>query len=374
MELNQFKDLLAGGKLNRRQVNQILASVGIATVSVPLTGNLAQAATNLYLFTWAVYDSPELHPAYIEQYGATPHVGLFADNDEALTKLQAGFKSDISVPTSFMVGRYRDSGLLQPIDPSRIDAWDDLFQELKTINGMIVDGKHWAVPWAWGNSSIIFRPDVAPEYSGLENNSWSILWDPKYSGRLSQRDSVDAVVLQCALLLGIEDPFYMSDEDLQRVRTKMVEQRELLRYYWSSDSDMEQAFAGGELIAAYAWNSSYARLLKEGINVEWMIPKEGVLTWCDVQVLLNSGSASDDEKYDYLNATLTPEAGKFMIEEFGFGSANVKAFDIADKTLMEEFGYTDPKSLIAGSYLFDTFDPTVREKANTMFEEVKAGF
>ena len=126
MELNQFKDLLAGGKLNRRQVNQILASVGIATVSVPLTGNLAQAATNLYLFTWAVYDSPELHPAYIEQYGATPHVGLFADNDEALTKLQAGFKSDISVPTSFMVGRYRDSGLLQPIDPSRIDAWDDL--------------------------------------------------------------------------------------------------------------------------------------------------------------------------------------------------------------------------------------------------------
>ncbi len=374
MELNRFKDMLADGQLNRRQINQILVSVGIATVSVPLIGNWAHAATNLYLYTWAVYDSPELHPAYIEKYGATPNVSIFADNDEAVLKLQAGYPSDIAVPTSFMVGRYRDAGLLEPIDTSRIEAWGNLFEELTTITGMVVDGKQWAVPWAWGNSSIIFRPDLAPEYSGPENNSWSILWDPKYSGRLGQRDSVDAVLLQASLLLGIEDPFHMSDDDLQRIRTKLVEQREHLRYYWTSDADMEQAIASGELVAAYAWNSSYARLLKEGIPVEWMIPKEGILTWCDAQVLLNSGSASDDEKYDFLNATLEPIAGKFMIEEFGFGSANRLAFDIADKQLMEEFGYTDPQSLIKGSVLFDTFDPSVRDKASAMFEELKAGF
>jgi len=374
MELNQFKDMLAAGQLNRRQVNQVLASVGVATVSVPLIGNLAEAETNLQLFTWAVYDSPELHPDYIEKYGATPNVGLFADNDEAILKLQSGYPSDVVVPTSFMVGRYRDSGLLEPIDPSRIDAWDDLFPELTTIKGMVVDGEQWAVPWAWGNSSIVFRPDLAPEYSGPENHSWSILWDPKYSGRLAQRDSVDAVVLQSALLLGIEDPFNMSSADLERIRGMQEEQRPLLRYYWSSDSDMEQAVYAGEVVAAYAWNSTYARLLSQGVEVEWMIPKEGVLTWCDAQLLLNTGSASDDEKYDYLNATLTPVAGKFMIEEFGFGSANKLAFDLADETLMEEFGYSDPQSLIEGSVLFDTFDPKLREDASNMFEEVKAGF
>ncbi len=374
MELNRFKDLLADGRLNRRQINQILASVGVATVSVPLIGNRAHAESNLQLFTWAVYESPELHPAYIEKYGRTPNVSLFADNDEAILKLRAGFPSDVVVPTSFMVGQYRDSGLAEPIDPSRIEAWDDLFQELKTISGMVVDGEQWAVPWAWGNSSIVFRPDLAPEYSGPENNSWSILWDPKYSDRLAQRDSVDAVMLEAALLLGIEDPFNMSDDDLERIRVKLVEQRGLLRYYWNSDADMEQAVASGELVAAYAWNSSYARLLKQGVDVEWMIPKEGVLTWCDAQILLRTGSASDDEKYDYLNATLEPIAGKFMIEEFGFGSANKLAFDLADKKLMEEFGYSDPQSLIEGSVLFDTFDPTLRENAAAMFEEVKAGF
>ena len=77
MELNRFKDMLAVGKLSRRRVNQILASVGIATVSVPLTGNWAHADTNLNVFTWAVYDTPELHPAYVEKYGRSPEPLLF---------------------------------------------------------------------------------------------------------------------------------------------------------------------------------------------------------------------------------------------------------------------------------------------------------
>ncbi len=130
--------------------------------------------------------------------------------------------------------------------------------------------------------------------------------------------------------------------------------------------------AGGELVAAYAWNSSCTRLMKEGVDVEWMNPKEGILTWCDTLVLLNGGSASDDETYDYLNAALEPVVGKYMIEEFGFGSANRLAFDIADQAMVNEFGYTDPRSLIERSMMFEMWDPSVKDKSIAMFEEVKA--
>ncbi|MCY4607984.1 MAG: hypothetical protein OXD40_05240 [bacterium] len=119
--------------------------------------------------------------------------------------------------------------------------------------------------------------------------------------------------------------------------------------------------AGGELVAAYAWNSSYTRLMTEGI-----------LTWCDTLVLLNGGAASDDETYDYLNAALEPVVGKYMIEEFGFGSANRLAFDIADQAMVNEFGYTDPRSLIERSMMFEMWDPSVKDKSIAMFEEVKA--
>jgi len=365
--------MLADGKLSRRQINQVLASVGIASLSIPLTGKWVRADTNLRVFTWAVYDTPELHPAYVAKYGASPSVSVFADNDEAITKLQAGFESDISVPTSSEIGRLRDAGLIEPIDPSRIEAWGDLFQELTTIRGMVSDGQQWAVPWAWGNSSIVLRRDLAPEYAGPENHSWSILWDPKYSGRLAASGAMQEAVLPAAALLEIEDPFNMSDEDIERVRTKLVEQRKLLRFYWSSDTDLEQSMASGEVVAAYAWNSSYTNLLKQGVDVEWMNPKEGILTWCDTQVLLKSRSASDDETYDYLNATLEPTVGKYMIEQFAFGSANKLAFDIADETLAKQYGYADPQALLKGGKFFELWDTLVREKCIGMFEGVRAG-
>ncbi len=374
MELSEFKDRLGEGKMTRRQVNKVLASVGIATIATPIMSRAAKAANDLLVFTWSGYDVPELHGDYIDSYGTSPNFGLFADNDEAIHKVSAGYKPDIVVPTSFMTGRWYDSGLLVPVDTSRLEEWDNLFPELANMEGTVIDGQHFQVPWAWGNSSVLFRADLAPEYSGLENHSWTILWDEEYKGRISQRDSMDAAVLQAALILGIPDMFNMSDADLGRVREKLVEQLPLIRYFWNSQSDAEQSLASGEIVATYAWNSSYASLKREGYDVEYMVPKEGLLTWLDSQVILKDGAGSDKERYDYLNATLTPEAGKFMIEDYGYGSANTRAFEIANQDTLEVFGYSDPSNLIRNSIMFSAFAPKLRDKANLMFEEIKAGF
>jgi spermidine/putrescine transport system substrate-binding protein len=185
---------------------------------------------------------------------------------------------------------------------------------------------------------------------------------------------MDAAVLEAALILKIENPFSMSDADLERVRVKLVEQIPLLRYYWNSQSDIEQSLASGEIVAAYAWNDAYASLKRQGLDVEYMNPREGLMTWVDSQVIIKDGPGSDKERYDYLNATLTPEAGKFMIEEYGYGSSNQRAFDIADQELLATFGYSDPSNLISNSVLFDAFEPALRDKANVMFEEIKAGY
>ena len=105
-----------------------------------------------------------------------------------------------------------------------------------------------------------------------------------------------------------------------------------------------------------------------------MVPKEGLLTWLDSQVILKDGAGSDKERYDYLDATLTPEAGKFMIEDYGYGSANARTFDIANQDTLEVFGYSDLANLIRSSIMFSAFAPGLRDKANVMFEEIKAGF
>jgi len=54
-------------------------------------------------------------------------------------------------------------------------------------------GRVW-VPIDWGQTSIVYRTDLAPEY--VDNETWAILWDPKYKGKLAVFDSlVDGVVI-----------------------------------------------------------------------------------------------------------------------------------------------------------------------------------
>ena len=130
-------------------------------------------------------------------------------------------------------------------------------------------------PTDWGLTSVLYRADLAPEY--VDNESWGLLWDPKYKGRLSMADSLIDGVMVAAIYIGAKDPFNMTDDEMAKTRAALKEQLPLMRYYWTSPADIEQALASGELVATSAWNSSYAALKKEGLDVRYTSPKEGAM-------------------------------------------------------------------------------------------------
>ena len=285
--------------------------------------------------------------------------------------MRAGYRPSIAQPTAHTMGRWREAGVLKPIDVARLGNYGDLFPRLRGIDALEHGGEIHGVPFSWGVGSVLYRRDLAPEYVGDE--SWAILWDEAHAGRLAQRDSMDAAVLQAALILGIGDPYRMSDGELERVRAKLEEQRPLLRRYWTSQADVTRAVASGEVVAAYAWNHAYASLGREGIDVGYMIPKEGVPTWVDCACLIDGGRGDEEETYAYIDAAISPEAGVFLVERLGYGPANARAFDGADPDRLAELGIDDPARLMERAVFFDEWDPAVREKARLMFEEVKAG-
>ena len=71
----------------------------------------------------------------------------------------------------------------------------------------------------------------------------------------------------------------MTDEQLGEVRKLMRKQREILRFYWSSQTEAVNAIAAGELAASYAWNEAMVALTDQGIEAIYMNPKEGIWTW-----------------------------------------------------------------------------------------------
>lgn len=369
METNRFLDLLAEGKLSRRDITKVLASVGVGLVTVPVLQRSAKAAEEITYFTWAGYEIPELHQAYVEKYGGSPSIAIFGEEEEALQKMMSGFTPDVSHPCTYSVARWRDAGILTPMDESRLTNLPDMFPEVLDLKGTIHDGQRFFIPAEWGNSSILYRADLVD----IQEESWMLLFDERYAGRLATYDSVDGAVIGAALAAGVKDPFNMNDEEIERVRELMVKQKELLLYYWTDQTAVEQGLATGELVAAYAWNSSVVTLKAQGLDVKYMNPKEGILTWVCGLVMINGGPGDEQAKYDFINAMTSPEAGAYIIDVYGYGHSNTKAFDLVPAPRLEELGILEPTALFKQGVFFEEIEPTLREKYIAMFEAVKAG-
>ncbi len=173
------------------------------------------------LFQWEDYVDPPFLAGYRQQFGETPRTSIFADEDEAFAKLRAGFKPDVMGPCYYELPRWREAGLLRPIDISRLKNWNKISPRLRNLPGISAGpGKVWFVPHYWGQTSVTYRTDLAPEYA--QNESWKILFDPKYKGRIAALEGVDDTVPLVARTIGV-NAYTMNDADWRRVQSRLRE-------------------------------------------------------------------------------------------------------------------------------------------------------
>src|SRR3546814_1300042 len=83
----------------------------------------------------------------------------------------------------------------------------------------------------------------------------------------------------------------------------LVKQRDLMPFYWSDATQIEQALASGEIVAAYAWNDAVGALKEQGIPIAFMTPKEGSLPWV-CGLVLHKDAQAVDLAYDFMDAML----------------------------------------------------------------------
>ncbi len=372
MDSKELVAQLRSGTMTRREMTKALAAVGLAMVSMPLVSKSAKSATEDHplVFTWSGYEEEGFHGQYNAKFGESPNYSFFGDEEEAFAKMRAGFKPDIVMPCSYKIPKWRDAGIIQPIDETRLSHWGDIIPSLKNIEGIVEGGKRWWVCQDWAQTSITYRTDLVD----IEEESWGLLWDERYRGRMAMIDSLIDGVMVAAIYGGAADPFNMTDAEVAMTKDLLKKQLPLLRYYSNSMTDVQQALASGELVAAVTWNDSALTLTNDGLPVRFMEPKEGAMTWtCGLCMMSSIDASKVDRAYEVIDAYLAPEAGQYEITEWGYGHANAKAFDLVSAEDLAARGFSKDPSALLASGIFQA--PIQNEAAlEAMFEEVKAGF
>jgi spermidine/putrescine transport system substrate-binding protein len=346
-----------------------IARTGLALLAATLVaiGAPALADGKLKYFTWSGYELPEFSKSFLAAHPDGVEYSMFGDDDDAFTKVKAGFRPDIAHPCYDKVARWNKEGLLQPIDTKRIKNWDNIFPTFRNLPDIQAgDGKVWMVPWDWGNTSILYRTDMVKDPA----QSWNLLWDKQYAGRMATIDAVHDTPIVAALLAGV-NPFDMTPADLDKVAAKLREQRPLLSAYTTDMTSVEQSLASGALVAAMTWNASAVALKKQGVPVAFMKPKEGMLTWTCGYVMLKD-SKNVDAAYDFINSRLEADSGKYLIESYGYGSSTKTAFAAVPKADLDRLQLPSDPDVMLKSTIF-TGPMKQNDDIAKMFEKVKAG-
>ena len=343
-------------------------------VAIPLGATSARAEADMTYFTWAGYEIPELHPSYIQKYGSSPDTAFFADEEEAFAKLMGGYTADVVHPCSTSVSRWYDAGLIKPMDPSRLTHWNELIPALRDIPGNTIDGQPIFLPNDWGSHSVAYRTDRIDPVRADELG-WRLLQDPALAGKIGMWDSLEAAVAYAAIILGIKDTTAVTDTQIAAMKEVLSEQKELLRTYWTSETDAESMLASGELEACYLWSAPVYRLQEQGLPVAYMNdPAGGIISWVCGLVMSSRGGGDEQAAYDFINAWNSPEAGKYLVEVYGYGHANRLTYEIVDPAILEAMGLAgDIESYLANSTPYRSWEPSLLVKYVEMFDEVKTG-
>jgi len=287
-EINAISTLLIGAtvlvlaatqRLQRSELaSRSSGNAGLAFAACVLTllivsSLVADDEKVLNFYNYSDYIDPQIVEGFERETGIQVKLSYYNDNEELLSRLSMGAADyDLIVPSDFMVGILIQQNLLSPIDFTNIPNHAYVDEQFKQTKTDPTGSYH--VPYTYGFSGILYNS----ERIAGPVESWSVLWDPRYQGKILMLDDMREVFGVAMKLLG----YSLQDKDpsqLRKAQDLLLRQRPLLLKYESNA--VTDLLLGEDAYLAHARSGSSLRLQRRHPRFKLAIPREGVYMFVD---------------------------------------------------------------------------------------------
>lgn len=359
--------------IDRRRLLRLAGLAGLGVAASPLLAacgdnepvkqNTAVAKT-LNVLCWEGYTDESFVKSFTQQYGTEVKSTFIGSNDELVAQLTGGGNFDLISPSVDTTKSLIDAKLVQPLDVSQIPNFRNAFTMFQNSESVRVGGQVYGVPMCWGLVPIIVDLDAVPNPA----NSWAALWDPAYRGKISAWDDVTSIY-NTALVLGFSDVYHLTDAQLATVKTKMIEQRRLLKKYWATAGELTNLFANKEIVIGNSFGGfTLPELRAKGRNIKEYVPQEGATAWVDFW-MVPTKSANLHTAQLFMNHVQDARIQAQINKVTGYAVTNEAAIAELPKETVEQYSLNDPTAL--GRLKFWQQVPN-RQKYLDLLNEVKS--
>ena len=286
-----------------------------------LSASPVLAEGTLNVLTWEGYADPSFISKFEETSGCQVNATYVGSNDDFAPKLMAGGGVyDLITPSIDTTKLMIDLDFVEPLDTSKIEGWNDIYPKFLALDGIQKDGKYYGMPYVWGAIAFMYRDDA------FETPPTSIadLWREDLKGKISIWDDKSAIYV-AARKNGDMNIYTLSDEQIEKAKQALVEQKPLIRKYWATAGELVDLYKAGEVVISNTWAGYQSSLLAdEGIKVTEFIPTEGAEGWMDSWMVVK-GSPNKECAYKFLNMQLSDQGQCGVANVNGYSVANAAA-------------------------------------------------
>ena len=282
----------------------------------------ALAADVLRILAWPGYAEPDIVAEFSRRHGVRVELSYVTFDDDLWARMSRnnGANFDVFAVNTAELKRYIDHNLAAPINLAHIRNQVNQsarFQNLAAIPALSRNGNIYAIPYAFSEMGLIYNQKIVK----TPPSSMSVLWDPRYRGRVLAYSGGSHNFSNAAFLMQIKNPFQLSDDDLTRVAKRLVDLRRNVLSFYSSPEEAVKLFQHNEI--AYMYGNYGMQQVKElraaGADVGYVIPQEGALAWLDCWVV-SAGRKNQKLAEAWIDYMLEKNVSQALTEKQGLAN------------------------------------------------------
>lgn len=364
----------------------ILSGVALSVMAVaPVTMNTAVAADTpngeVRVYNWSDYIEESILNDFEKDTGIKVIYDVF-DSDELLeAKLLAGQSGyDVVFPSSIFMGRQIQAKLFQPLQkkqlPNSKHIWSFVADKVATYD----PDNQYSVNYMWGTTGLGINAEkikaVAPD---APLNSWAMIFDPKYAKKIAKcgiymLDTPNDVISSVLAYEG-KDPTSLKKDDLLGTKATLASIRPYIKQF--SNSSYIDSLANGDICLTIGYSGDIiqaadrATEANNGIEVSYVIPKEGAQLWFD-QMAIPADAPNVHNAHAFINYLLKPEVISKASDYLFYASGNKDAIALVDKAISEDKTIYPDQAIMDKLFIKSLAPQRLQKAVNRMWTEFKA--
>ena len=326
------KDGKSSRAVSRKAMAAVAAVLVLAVVGGTVGARLSQqhksaAAVEKYgsnvlkLYLPGEYLGENVISDFEKQYGVRVIVENFDSNEMMYTKLMAGDRYDVIIPSDYMIERLMNEDFLQPLDKSMIPNMENMSD---AVLGMSYDPDNtYSIRYFWGSVGLVYNHEnVDPAV--IESEGWEVLRNTDYAGHIyiydSERDSFMMAFKALGYSMNTEDPNEIND-----AYEWLLQMNNTMSPVYVTDEVIDGMMNGYKDIAV-VYSGDAAVVLDENEDMSFYMPSQGTNIWCDAMVI-PANAENPKLAHEFINYMLTYEAAFDNTETVGYTSPNAEVFE-----------------------------------------------